>query len=92
MGSVSLEASRSVTTKSPQKNKTAADNEKPSVGSFDLSQAFFDTNLLPQKSNSSSRRYSGGNVNGSPKPMIHSYLKKNTGKTNPNEVKLPVIK
>jgi len=78
--------------KASPKNHTSNEVEKPSVGSFDLSQASFDTNLVQPPSSGPSRRYSGGYLN-SPKPVIHSFLKKNThlGKQI-MDVKLPVIK
>ena len=91
LGSFSIEASKGIAAKGSPKNKTA-DNEKPSGGSFDLSQASFDTNLVNRKSSNPSRRYSGGYINNkNSKPALH-YLKKNTHSGNKYEVKLPVIK
>jgi hypothetical protein len=77
LGSFSLEASKGMVSKSSPKNKTA-DNAKQSIGSFDLSQASFDTNISPRKSSNPSRRYSGGYVNKNSKPALQNYLKKNT--------------
>ena len=92
LGTFSLEASKGIAPKNTPKNKTA-DNEKPSIGSFDLSQASFETNLVPRKSSNPSRRYSGGYSNKNSRPALQHYLKKNThpGKQY-NEIKLPVIK
>lgn len=66
--------------------------EKKSLGSFDLSQASFDTNNALSNKNSPSRRYSGSYINSS-KPIIHDFLKKNTHPIKQTkEVKLPIIK
>lgn len=90
LGSFSIEASKGIVPKGSPKNKTA-DNEKPSGGSFDLSQASFDTNQMPRKGSNPSRRYSGGYSNKNSKPALH-YLKKNTHSGKQYEVKLPIIK
>jgi hypothetical protein len=96
LGSFSLEVTKGMGEK-PTPRQKAAGQDKPSHGgSFDLSQASFDTNVLPKKSGTNpSRRYSGGYSNSS-KPVSQisrNYLKKNThpGK-NAYDVKLPVIK
>ncbi len=62
LGTVSLEASKGVAIKGQSKNRTA-DNEKKSIESVDLSQASFDTNVMPRKGSNPSRRYSGGVIN-----------------------------
>jgi hypothetical protein len=74
---------------------TSNDLEKRS-GSFDLSQASFDTQLNQPKisylNSNPSRRYSGGYSN-STKPQIYNFLKKNANVVHQvRDIKLPIIK
>lgn len=77
LGLVSLEVFRAATPKPLQRPQRQPEQEKKSIGSFELSQASFETNVLSNNKNSPSRRYSGSYINSS-KPIIHDFLKKNT--------------
>jgi hypothetical protein len=90
LGHISVEISKGVIQKASPKNPTEKDIIS---GSFDLSQASFDTqNISKRIGRHPSRRYSGGDLQKN-KLESHDFLRKNThiGKEI-KEIKLPIIK